>query len=111
MVYLYGIHPLPKNIYYINDKSCEVKIGVHTLFDEAHFTSPRAQQPLAVQALQSLGYSAFRDKFKNGVFSNKNKLNIQVVHKDAVPPSRISPTLAGFNIHTCYTTPILAGEA
>ena len=61
----FGYTATTKNIYYINDNTLEVKNEVYTLFDEAHFTAPKDQTSLAAQALQSLGYSAFRNKFKN----------------------------------------------
>ena len=106
-----GYTSTTKNIYYIDDATNVVKIGVHTLFDEAHFTSPRAKQPLAAQTLQVLGYSAFRDKFKNGVFTSKHRLKVTLVHRNAIAPERTSPTSAGFNNHTCFTTPIQPGES
>ena len=106
-----GYTSTTKNIYYIDDATNVVKIGVHALFDEAHFTSPRAKQPLAAQTLQVLGYSAFRDKFKNGVFTSKQKLKVTLVHNDAITPKRTSPTSASFDIHTCFTTPIQPGES
>ena len=55
-----------KNIYYIDDRTANVKIGVRVLFDEEHFTAPIVKQPIAAQVLQLLGYSAFRDEFQNG---------------------------------------------
>ena len=77
-----------KNIYYIDDKTGIVKIGVHAVFDEAHFIAPSSKTPLAAQTLQSLGYSAFRDEFKNGKFKNKHTLHLTLTHEDSVPPSR-----------------------
>ena len=100
-----------KSIYYINDTTSVVKIGVYAVFDEAHCTAPRAQHPLAAQALQTLGHSSFRDKFKNGVFQKKHKLKIHLVHHNSTTPTRTLDNAIGFDIHTCLTTSILPGEA
>ena len=95
-----GYTATTKNIYYIDDATSIVKIGTHALFDEAHFTAPRDKQPLAAQALQSLGYSAFRDEFKNGKFKAKHALRIKMVHKDAIAPTQIANHSIGMQIHT-----------
>ena len=94
-----GYTATTKNIYYIDDATSIVKIGTHALFDEAHFTAPRDKQPLAAQALQSLGYSAFRDEFKNGKFKAKHALRITMIHKDAIAPTQLATNSIGMKLH------------
>ena len=52
-----------KNVYYIDDKTSTVKMGVHTIFDEVHFTVPKHKAPLVAQVLQILGYTKPKDMF------------------------------------------------
>ena len=82
-----GFAATTKNIYYIDDKTLNVKISTHATFDEAYFTSPPSKTPLAAQTLQYLGYSAFRDKYKNGRFKSKCEFTILMTTKDAAPPT------------------------
>ena len=95
-----GYTATTKNIYYIDDASSMVKIGTHALFDEAHFTAPRAKQPLAAQTLQTLGYSAFRDEFKNGKFKPKHALRITIIHQDAIAPTQDNADSIGMQLHS-----------
>ena len=106
-----GYTSTTKNIYYINNATSVVKTGVYAVFDEVHYTAQRAQQPFTAQTLQTLGYSAFRDKFKNGVFQKKHKLKTHLVHHIITTPTRTSDNSLGFDIHTCLTTSILPGES
>ena len=57
-----------KNVYYIDDATNTVKIGVHAIFDEAHFTVSKDKAPLAAQTLQCLGYTKPKDIFRDGNF-------------------------------------------
>ena len=106
-----GYTATTKNIYYIDDETNIVKIGVHAIFDEAHCTVPQTQPPIAVQALQTLGYPAFQNRFKNRTFQSKHKLKIRLVHNNATTPIRTSDKAIGFYIHICLTTTILPGES
>ena len=83
-----GYTATPNNIYYIDDEKSIVKDDCHSLFDEAHFTVPREQAPLAARALQSLSYSAFRDEFKQGKFKSKYLLRLKLTSIDAREPKR-----------------------
>ena len=58
-----GYTATTKNIYYTDNTSNSLKIGLHALFDDAHLTSPQSKT-LGKKALQSLGYSVFRHEFK-----------------------------------------------
>ena len=90
-----------KNIYYIDNTTSVIKIGDHTLFDEAHFTSPRLKQPIAAQVLQTLGYSAFSDRFKNGKFKPRHTIRITRVHKHVIQPTQVAPRSIAYTLHTC----------
>ena len=57
-----------KNVYYLDDKTSNVKMGTHALFDKAHFTVPKDKVPLLAQTLQILGYHKPNDIFTNGDF-------------------------------------------
>ena len=102
-----GYTSTTKHIYYIDDKTLVVKNVVHTLFDEAHLTAPRDQTPIAAQALQSLGYSAFCDEFNNGKFKSKHKFRIKLIGKNAKPPERSNTTSIGYNIFTSNNDTVL----
>ena len=43
-----------KNVYYIDGNTSSVKMGVHAVFNEAHFTVPKDKAPLAAQALREM---------------------------------------------------------
>ena len=91
-----GYTATTKNIYYINDSSLNVKIGVHALFDEAHFTSPKASAPLAAQALQVLGYSTFRVEFNDGKFKSKHSLRVILNSDKAVKSTKRNDHSIGY---------------
>ena len=67
---------------YIHDTATKrVKIGTHTIFDEAHMSIPASKAPLAAQALQRLGYhqkeSLITDK--NNKESAENTVQVQLL--------------------------------
>ena len=55
-------------MYFIDNKTHNVKIDTHALFDEAHFTVDSKRAQIEAQALQLLGYSNFDNKYKDGFF-------------------------------------------
>ena len=80
-----------KNMYYIDDMTNQIKIGVHAYFDEAHFTVPKEQAPLAAQNLQTLGYRKPKDIFSEGKYQPKYKVDVTMISKAAIEPSITSP--------------------
>ena len=75
-----------QNVYYIDNVTHTVKIGVHAMFDEAHFTVPKCKAPLTAQALQCLGYSKPNDIFDNRRSVCTKTIDIHIIHKDATSP-------------------------
>ena len=88
-----------KNIYYIDNETSIVKDGCHSMFDEAHLV-PRDRAPLAAQALQSLGYPAFRDEFKNGKLKSKPLLRLKLITERSKGPARTNSSSIGHAIYT-----------
>lgn len=95
-----GYTATTKNIYYIDDDTIIVRNGVHVLFDELHFTAPRARTPLAAQAQKSLGYSTFLDKFNNGKFKYKHKIRLKPFSTHRKPPVSNKTASMGYNLLT-----------
>ena len=70
-----------KHVYFIDNKTGTVKMGVHAIFDEAHFTVTKHRATLAAQILQTLGYHKPNDVFKEGKFINHNRIDIKLLNK------------------------------
>ena len=96
-----------KNVYYIDDTTNQVKMGVHAIFDEAHYTVPKEQVPMAAQALQCLGYSKQRDIFDRGKFVCKNTIEITLTSKTAKEPTRLSENSNILQLYTATPTIML----
>ena len=65
-------------------------MGVHAIFDKAHYTVPKSQAHMADQALQCLGYAKPSDIFRDGKFVCTNTIDINLNHKNAKDPTRIN---------------------
>lgn len=72
-----------QNVYYDDNESANVKMGTHTLFDEAHFTVDRTHAPLAAQFLQHLGYIILDNEFEGGKFMPDSTLKIKLLSDSA----------------------------
>ena len=57
-----------KNVYFIDDKTHNIKMGTHVLFNETHFTVDLKRAPIAAQSLHRLGYANFDNEYKDVVF-------------------------------------------
>ena len=55
-------------MYFIDNKTHNVKMGTNALFNEVHFTVDSKRVPIVAQVLQRMGYSHFDNKYKHGVF-------------------------------------------
>ena len=55
---------MTKNVYFIDDKSSNVKVGTHALFDGPHFTIDYTIVLIVDQTLQRLGYTNFDNEFR-----------------------------------------------
>ena len=66
-------------------------MATHAIFDEAHFTVPRAKAPLAALALQNLGYHKQNETYVNGEFPSWKNVKI-TLHKDSVEPKMDAET-------------------
>ena len=88
-----------------------VKMGVHAIFDEAHYTVPKSQAPMAAQALQCLGYAKPNDIFKDGKFVCTNTIDIKLNHPSAIEPTRLNETSNILQIYSSSpSTTLLPGE-
>lgn len=61
-----GYTSTTKNVYFIDDETSTVKMEIHAIFYEAHFTVPKAQTPIVAQSLQCVGFSKPNDVYKVG---------------------------------------------
>ena len=59
---------LQKKVYYIDNKTNNVKNGTHELFDEDHFTVDSEHTPIAANAFQRLSYANYDNQFKDCIF-------------------------------------------
>ena len=74
-------------------------MGTHALFDEAHFTVPASQAPLAAQALQRLGYTTFDNEYKNGQFIPGKALRVKLHTSTAIAPTLSTTGSIGLDLH------------
>ena len=97
-----GFAATPKNINYIDDTPGQIKSGTHAIFDEAHMTTPSNKAPLAVQALQRLGYhhseSWVTAENEKTAPKLKSTLLITKITPDANIPCKGCPNSVGYNI-------------
>ncbi len=80
-------------------------MGMHVLFDEAHMTVPANKAPLAVQALQRIGYYAREQWIDSAVIQEHDAdihhhLLIQRLTSMAIAPTRSTPESAGLDLHS-----------
>jgi dUTP pyrophosphatase len=106
-----GFTATDKIITYIDKETGKVKTATHAIFDEAHFTVPASQAPLAAQTLQRLGYYAKED-WKDGLFIKFNddatgKFLIQKLTTTAKIPERGSKESIGYDIFADATDDII----
>ena len=99
---------------YIHDTTTKrVKIGTHTIFDEAHMSIPASKAPLAAQALQRLGYhqkeSLITDM--NNKESADNTVQVQLLQQLAKIPRRGTKGSVGYDaIYPGSNYTLKAGE-
>ena len=97
-----GFTATPKNINYIDDKSGQLKSGTHSIFDEAHMTTPASKAPLAAQALQRLGYhmneSWIMDENRKLIDNQAQPLLVQKLSPQAKIPTKGSKGAIGYDL-------------
>ena len=100
-----GFGATPSNGYYIDDKTGQVKLGTHLIFDEAHMSVPARKAPLAAESLQRLGYYN-REQWIDDVVRDQhqadstNRIAIQRRTNTALLPTRGTPDSIGLDLHS-----------
>ena len=84
---------------------------MHAIFDEAHYTVPKSQAPMAAQALQCLGYAKPNDIFKDGKFVCTNTIDIKLNHRSAIEPTRLNENSNILQVYlSSPSTTLIPGE-
>jgi len=96
-----GYTATSKNVYIKDDKTNQVKIGSHVIFDEAHMSVPTNTAPLAAQALQRLGYHRDESWRKTEHSHNEQNLiaKIQLLSKTARLPTKETTSSIGYDVY------------
>ena len=102
-----GYTATTKNVYFIDDKTRSVKMGVHCIFDEAHFTVQKDKAPIAAQTLQCLGYRKPKDIYSGGKFICDQIIDIQLIHTNAKPPAQQQENSNIFEIYSASPSIII----
>ena len=105
-----GYKSTMKNVYYIDEKTSVIKIGVHAIFDEAHFTVPKSKTPMTAQALQCLGYHKPNYIFDNGKFNKDKTMEIQLIHTSAIEPKPMKDNNGIIEMYSPESITIPAGS-
>ena len=91
-----GFTGTDKNVYYINDHRKRIKIRSWVLFDEAHMSVPAQYAPIAVQALQRVGYHVNEEYVKDSI--PITSINVQLHHSTARSPTP-SASNCSYTVH------------
>ena len=100
-----------KNCRYIDDKTGQIKIATHAIFDEAQMTSKPQETPISAQTLQRLGYSSSSDMSQRhqqleATEENNPTFKVQILKTDVALPTRGTPNAIGYDITSSHDEPI-----
>ena len=98
-----GFTATDKNIYYFDGATKQVKTATHVVFDEANYTLPKSERPLASQALIDLGYRDLEPEeppITGTAPMPTDQAHIQLLTPEARTPTRGTLHSVGYDVYS-----------